>query len=275
VQPVPLLLVGEQEIPLIGDGATQGIVRVGDTVRRPVRPFTTAIQDFLAHLHERGFTAAPVPMGVDEQGREVLSFVSGDVPREPLPSWTADDEVLVALARLIRQLHEAAAGWVPPAGVSWGTAPGLPAVRVSDDAELVSHRDYCPGNVVFRDGRPAALIDFDLAKPTTRVADIGNALYWWVPLCDPLDRAEGFASLDAAHRVAVFADAYGMTAAQRVALVPDLTEMIKGFHASARRGASVDPVARRWWEDGLKDKMPRAEAWILREGPAIASQISA
>ena len=49
-------------------------------------------------------------------------------------------------------------------------APGQAAVPpVGDEPELVSHRDYCPGNVVFRDGLPAAFIDFDLAKPTSRL----------------------------------------------------------------------------------------------------------
>ncbi len=52
-------------VALLGDGVTVGIVRVGDTVRRPRRPFTETVQTFLAHLHERGFTAAPVPMGYD------------------------------------------------------------------------------------------------------------------------------------------------------------------------------------------------------------------
>jgi Ser/Thr protein kinase RdoA (MazF antagonist) len=33
--------------------------------------------------------------------------------------------------------------------------------------ELVSHRDYCRGNVIFRGELPAGLIDFDLARPTT------------------------------------------------------------------------------------------------------------
>jgi hypothetical protein len=267
--------VAQPEIPLIGDGATQGIVRVGDTVRRPVRPFTMAIQDFLAHLHRAGFTGAPVPMGVDEQGREILSYVEGDVPREPLPAWTAGDDVLVALATLIRRLHDAAVDWVAPPGTEWATIPGGGKVQVSADAELVSHRDYCPGNVVFSNGRPVGLIDFDLAKPTTRVADIANALYWWVPLCDPLDRAPAFAGLDPAHRSAVFADAYGMTAAQRAQLVPEATEMIARFHVNMRRAAQVDPVARRWWEEeGVKDKLPRAEAWIAREGPAIAASLN-
>ena len=48
------------------------------------------MQAYLAHLRDAGFTGAPLPFGVDEQGREMLSFVPGDVPRNPLPraeSW--------------------------------------------------------------------------------------------------------------------------------------------------------------------------------------------
>ena len=66
---------------LTGDGVTQGIVRIGDTVRRPLRPFSLTVQVYLAHLRDAGFTGAPLPFGVDEQGREMLSFVPGDVPR--------------------------------------------------------------------------------------------------------------------------------------------------------------------------------------------------
>ena len=82
---------------LIGDGVTQGIVRIGDTVRRPLRPFSLTVQAYLAHLRDAGFTGAPLPFGVDEQGREMLSFVPGDVPRNPLPPETAGEDVLVAL----------------------------------------------------------------------------------------------------------------------------------------------------------------------------------
>ena len=201
--------------PLTGDGVTQGIVRIGDTVRRPLRPFSLTVQAYLAHLRDAGFTGAPLPFGVDEQGREMLSFVPGDVPRNPLPPETAGDDVLVALARLIRALHEASAGWVPPPDAVWGGTPANTGRPVTGRAELVSHRDYYPGNVVFRDGLPAALIDFDLAKPTTRLYDIANALWYWAPLRDPRDRAPAFTGADIPHRVAVFADAYGMTARHR------------------------------------------------------------
>ncbi|MDP9846834.1 phosphotransferase enzyme family protein [Streptosporangium lutulentum] len=267
----------QDEIPLVGDGVTQGIVRVGDTVRRPVRPFTLTVQAYLAHLRDEGFTGAPVPFGLDDQGREVLSFVPGDVPREPLPPDTAGEEVLVELARLVRRLHDAAQSWTPPADAIWGGIPGTQGASSTPDDEppVVSHRDYCPGNVVFRDGLPAALIDFDLAKPTTRVYDIANAVYYWAPLLHPKDRAPAFADLDIPHRVAVFADAYGMNAAQRRALIPLATTMIHRFHVNMRAAAEVDPVFRRFWDEGLKDRLPRAEAWIRDEGPAIATRLTA
>jgi hypothetical protein len=94
------------------------------------------------------------------------------------------------------------------------SGPGL------DGRQLVSHMDYCPGNVVFRAGLPAALIDFDLVRPATRLADAVNALYWWAPLLHPLDRAPALVDADIPGRVAAFADAYGMTAQLRANLVP-------------------------------------------------------
>lgn len=262
--------------PLAGDGVTPGIVRIGDTVRRPVRPFTATIQGYLAHLHSAGFTAAPVPLGIDDQGREVLSYVPGDVPREPLPPGTAGEDVLAALARLVRRLHDASQGWALPPDAVWGatrSGPGVPP-PVDGDPELVSHRDYCPGNVVFRDGLPVALIDFDLARPTTRLYDIANALYWWAPLYAPEDRAPAFADADIPRRVAVFAGAYGMSAEQRRDLVPMARRMIHRFHLSMRAAAENDPVFRALWEDSGRDRLPRAEAWIEREGPAIAARLT-
>ena len=53
----------------------------------------------------------------------MLSFVPGEVARWLPPPERAGDDVLVALARLIRALHEASAGWVPPPDAVWGGSP--------------------------------------------------------------------------------------------------------------------------------------------------------
>jgi hypothetical protein len=266
--------VSEGEL-LVGDGVTQGIVRIGDTVRRPLRPFSLTIQGYLAHLRDAGFTGAPLPLGVDEQGREVLSFVPGDVPRNPLQAETAGDEVLVALARLIRALHEASTGWAPPADAVWG---GTPANQGQDrptlnQTELVSHCDYYPGNVVFRDGLPVALIDFDLAHPTTRLYDVANALWYWAPLRAPQDRSPAFKAVDIPHRVAVFADAYGMTAEHREQFAPFVVNLAHRYHEDSRSSAELDRVYRKLWEAGAKHELPRAEAWLTKIAPSIAARL--
>ncbi len=267
---VPRQSDGPEEV--LASGGVTHVVRTGGSVRRPARPFTATVQAYLAHLHDRGFHDAPRPLGYDGEGREVLSYVDGDVPAEPLPQYATGDDVLVALATLIRRLHDAAAGWVPPEGAVWGAIPGRPPaglVPMFDEPELVSHLDYCPGNVVFRDGLPAALIDFDLARPTTRVADLVNALYWWAPLSHPLDRAPALAEVDVAARVRVFADAYGMTADQRVLVVPLAIRRGDNAALTMRAAADVDPVFRRWWDEGLKDKIPRAQRWLAGEAQRI------
>jgi Phosphotransferase enzyme family len=260
--------------PLTGDGVTQGIVRIGDTVRRPLRPFSLTVQAYLAHLRDAGFTGAPLPLGVDEQGREVLSFIPGDVHGWPLPLEAAGEAVLVALARLVRALHEASAGWAPPPGAVWGGTPANTG-RITERTELVSHRDYALGNVVFRGGLPVALIDFDLAKPTTRLYDIANALWYWAPLKwgDPRDRPPALADADIPHRVAVFADAYGMTARHRTELAPFAVDIARRYHEDSRASAELDPVFRKLWEDGAKVYLPRAEAWVREMAPAITARL--
>ena len=251
------------EIPLSTSGVTH-VVRVGDTVRRTWRPSTPTVHLFLEHLHQQGVPVIPRPLGRDEHGREVLSFVSGDVPVRPLPTWATSETSLTDVAQLLRRLHDAAQEWTPPPGAAFGHLPGAPAPSpgTASDAEVVAHGDYCPGNVVFRNQRPAGFIDFDLIKPTTRVADCVNALHWWVPLIDPVDRQEDLRDIDVATRIAAFAAAYDMTPEQRSAIARSAVERAERSLAWAQRAAALDPVFTRWWEGGWKDEMPRTVAWL-------------
>ena len=71
----------DTEEPLTGGNVSRAVVRVGDTVRRPAGPWTPAVHALLAHLHSAGLTGAPGPLGIDERGREVLTFIPGT------PAW--------------------------------------------------------------------------------------------------------------------------------------------------------------------------------------------
>jgi hypothetical protein len=265
----------EREVVLASDGVTR-VVRVGATVRRPVRPFTETVQQYLAHLRRSGIDFVPEPLGYDDRGREVMSYMHGEAPVEPLPEWATTKDGLVQLAGLIRRLHDAASSWQPPADAVWGGIPGADGVVTEplfDTPELVSHRDYCPGNVIFRNNLPAGLIDFDLARPTTRVADVVNALYWWAPLLHPDDRAPHLRTADIPGRVRLFVDSYGMTTEQRALVAPIAVVGARNAHRTTRHAASVDPVFRRWWDEGVAQRMPRAEAWIAENADSITAAL--
>jgi len=161
------------EVPFVG-GNLSASVRTGDTVRRRAGPWTPAVQALLGHLQRVGFESAPQPLGTDDLGREVLSFIPGDVHvgwPDPMPSWTyEDDTTLVAAAQLLRRYHDALQGFTPPAQPHWRVvAPGR--------HEVICHNDWAPYNAVF-DGRvPVAVLDWDMAGPGSRAWDVARSAF--------------------------------------------------------------------------------------------------
>ena len=94
-----------------GINPSRGVVRVGDTVRRP--GMRAAVRELLVHLELVGFSGAPRYLGVDEMDRHVVSWVEGDVPVPPYADWAMTDAALVSLGRLIRDYHDAVASFWP------------------------------------------------------------------------------------------------------------------------------------------------------------------
>ncbi len=86
--------------------------------------------------------------------------------------------------------------------------------------------------------------------------------------------APAFTGADIPHRVAVFADACGMTARQRAELAPFAVDMARRYHEDSRASAELDPVFRKLWADGAKDELPRAEAWLREAAPAITARLT-
>jgi hypothetical protein len=74
--------------PLAGGGRT-AVARRGGVVIRDTGPWARSVHSLLRHLHEVGFMGAPrvVGDGFDEQGREVLTYVEGEIIN-PAPGRT-------------------------------------------------------------------------------------------------------------------------------------------------------------------------------------------
>lgn len=241
------------EQPLMGGNVSAGVVRVGDTVRRPAGPWTPAVHALLAHLHEAGFTAAPRPLGIDEQGREVLTFAPGEVVWPHRFALVEPAERLIRVARVIREYHDAVATFSPPADARWQTLMPAPG---PDLGEIIAHHDLAPWNLVVDEaGDRWTFIDWDCAAPGTRLWDLAYAFRAFVPLSAApwLRRSDR----EAAARLRLMADAYGLDEAQRRALVPLLAQRTLAMHDFLRDQSArgVEPWARLWAEG-------HGDAWL-------------
>jgi Ser/Thr protein kinase RdoA (MazF antagonist) len=195
--------VTESEVLLSGGVANRGrVVRIGDTVRRPLRATSPATHALLRHLAAVGFDGAPRLLGVDGQGREVLGYIPGETVIRPYPDWAFTVEALVSVAQLLRAYHRAVADF-DPGPYTWPQSP-----PGSFAGELVSHNDPNLDNIVFRDGRAVALIDFDLAAPGSRLWDVAGAARQWAPL-RPDTSIHDSRRGSAFERLRVFLDGYG------------------------------------------------------------------
>ncbi|MEN0064879.1 MAG: phosphotransferase [Myxococcota bacterium] len=176
----------KDEEPLVGGRLTLGVVRVGDTVRRPHSPASEFTEKLLSLLEERGFLGAPRFMGRDERGRDVLNFIPGTVPVK----WRRfEDEQVGQAGSLLRQFHDATRD-----SVLCGSAP------------VVCHNDAGPNNVIFQHERPIAFIDFDMAGPGEPILDIGYMAWAWCVSSKPKRQP---VTLQAS-QVRLLAEAYGL-----------------------------------------------------------------
>ena len=189
-------------------GPHRPVHRVGDTVRRQAGWWTPAVHGLLRHLNEVGFALAPTPLGFDDDGREVLSYIDGESGRGTWP-LIVSDEGLAAFAMALRDYHRAVASYRPPADADWAYGP-----RAIGPDELVCHGDFGPWNLVWREGQPVGILDWDLAYPGPTRDDVAYALVYSTPFRDDEHARlwQGFAHPpDRRHRIAVFADAYGIS----------------------------------------------------------------
>lgn len=139
-----------------------GVVRMGNTVRRPMGPHASFTHAVLKLLEQKEFSYAPRFLGIDEQGREILSFMEGEVPHGN-HNWT--DMELKKIVRMIKEFHD----------VTEGT-------ELAGEKEVVCHNDLAPWNVVLDKDEPVAFIDYDDAAPGSRVDDLGYFMWTFIKL---------------------------------------------------------------------------------------------
>lgn len=168
----------EEEV--LTGGNVNVIIRKGNTVLRPMGDWSPCVHQLLIHLEEQGFAGAPKFLGIDEAGREILTYLPGDVLGNAYPElepYMWSDGTLVDVARLLRHFHDATQGSGLLDKKGW-------QMSYADERkhEVICHNDAALYNVVFQQERPVALIDYDMAGPGPRMWDVAYSLYTSVPL---------------------------------------------------------------------------------------------
>ncbi|ABW10864.1 putative trifolitoxin immunity protein [Parafrankia sp. EAN1pec] len=240
-------------MPLSG-GWVNTVVRSGDTVHRPLPQRADFVHEPLAFLARRGWGGAPRFLGVDERGREVLSFLPGHVAWEPeQPAAVTSDESLVGVAELVRGFHDLTAGTPLAAG-----------------SEVVCHNDLAPKNTVYRDLgdglRPVAFLDWDLASPGERIHDVAHVCWQFLglgPAATDMD--------EAARRIRLIRDAYGLH--RRAPLIETILwwqdRCWRGIQSEALAG---DPAAVRLRDAGAMEDVRAAYQWVADNHGRLGDQ---
>lgn len=156
----------QDEQILKGGRSNAVVVKVGDTIHRTIGKNSEFVHSLLKLLEEKGFHYASRFLGIDEQGREILSFIDGEVSHTKI-DWT--DENLIKMTQIIKEFHDSTAG-----------------SNLADGKEVVCHRDIAPWNTVVKDAIPVGLIDFDGASPGNRIDDLAYFLWTFLELGNDL-----------------------------------------------------------------------------------------
>jgi len=253
------------EQPLPG-GNAGGAVLAGGTVRRTAGPWTPAVHALLRHLEDRGFAGAPRVIGLDEQGREVLTYLPGETVgmTRPWPAWVHSDETLDQVGRWLRGYHDAVRDFVPPPEARWRLSR-----RPWQPGYVVGHNDPAPYNAVWQrgagpgdEGRLVGFFDWDFAAPCEPVWDLAFVVFCWVPFhARDVMKAQGFTAVaDRPRRLRLLLDAYGYEGAISDILVA-VRSRISDIATSLRElAAAGDPLFARLVREGVVDGLDRAVA---------------
>jgi aminoglycoside phosphotransferase len=245
---------------LLQDASGRPIVRVGDTVRRPVGPWTPAVHGLLRHLEASGFTLSPRVLGIDDEGREILTYIPG---RSGPDGWAmiVTDRGLERLARLLRAYHDAVRSFCPPAGTAWAYTD-----QPLRDGEIICHGDFGSWNIVWRRRQPVGMIDWDHAGPGTTLDDIAYALEYAAPFRDDEMALRWLAydrPPDRRGRIERFAKAYGLesTAGLVDQVIARQRMTIERVRVVAEQG--VEPQVT-WVRSGYLDQLESRAVWSER-----------
>lgn len=185
-------------------GSVNAVQRVGDTVIRPVGPWSKSVHQLLNHLESVDFLYLPRAIAL-EQNKEFLAYIEGDVAMRPWPSCLLAESGIVAVAQMLLRYHQSVASYVPAPNSLWR----MSGVQWKESM-IVRHGDLGPWNMVWRSEQLVGLIDWDFAEPGYPIEDLAQIDWDCVPLYPPQKSNQaGIAPSEQLPRLKLLCEAYG------------------------------------------------------------------
>ena len=181
-----------QELP----GNVGGATKIGRTVHRPTGPWTPAVHELLTYLAEQGLRGVPEIHGLDDEGREVLSYVEGR--GVPVDREVVLETVLTEAVTWLRDFHDVVEGFRPDGPREWR---GGGAELGAD--QIICHHDPGAYNWIVQSGHFVAMVDWDMAGPGRPIDDLAFLAWTGVPLYRDIGPE------DTARRLDLLVDSYG------------------------------------------------------------------
>ncbi len=161
--------MSEKEIKLTGGRSTESVVKIGNHVHRTISSNAPFIHELLKHLEKNNFPFSPRFIGMDEKGREILSFIKGEIPN----GEEFNQQQITKAVKILRQFHDIAA-----------------QSDLCKNEETICHNDFSPWNIIFENNIPVGIIDFDDAAPGSRVDDLAYFIWTFLELGNDLIEEE-------------------------------------------------------------------------------------
>lgn len=240
-------------------GSINRVTFDGDSVQRPLHPWTRSVHSLLGYLTSHGFPGVPAPRSIDEDRRiEVVSFIDGSVALRPWPEVLKRESGLTQLGDFLRRYHEVVEDFVPCEDAVWHV-PDLTWQR----GDVIRHGDLGPWNTVWRNGTLSGVIDWDFAEPGSRLADIAQLAWHVVPLRGAdFWREVGFEKEpDLGQRLGAICAAYGASASHVVdALLGVQDEDLRRISELGARGILPWSAFR---ERGDASQIAKEQSWLV------------
>jgi len=231
--------MNHEEIPFTSGESNQKVVKVGDTVRKEPSENSELVREVMAVLSNNNFQYSPKYLGIDQKGREIMTYIEG----EQMNHTEITVDLMKQTLKVLKQFHNI-----------------FSTSDLSQDQETVLHTDYAPWNLIVKEGKLVGVIDFDKVIPGKRIYDV--AYICW-NLLDIGSKNSNFTEEEILKYLPILINAYGEIDTSEFVDVL-LSEQNRILLERELRVKEVEEGEEKEYREGICEDIKKQIEWVKR-----------